>query len=46
MVSAADYAKNYGIKSGTELQPAEENNERSTFKSARGVIGSGLVRIP
>ena len=29
MVSAADYAKNYGIKSGTELQPAEENNEVS-----------------
>ena len=25
MVSAADYAKNYGsVKSGTELQPAEE----------------------
>ena len=46
MVSAADYAKNYGIKSGTELQPAEENNEISTFKSAMAGIGSGLFKIP
>ena len=35
-----------GAPKAEELQPAEENNEISTFKSAMAGIGSGLFKIP
>lgn len=35
-----------GAPKAEELQPAEENNEISTFKSVMAGIGSGLFKIP
>ena len=35
-----------GAQKAEELQPAEENNEISTFKSAMAGLGSGLFKIP
>ncbi len=35
-----------GTPKTEELQPAEENNEISTFKSAMAGLGSGLFKIP
>jgi len=35
-----------GAPKAEELQPAEENNEISTFKSAMAGLGSGLFKIP